>query len=164
MENRKYTFFWKDASPFSQWHKAGFTIDGVHYKTAEHWMMWKKAMQFGDALKAEEILQAKHPKDAKQKGREVAGFDSYEWGQSCKRFVYEGNYAKFTQNPALLQVLIGTGDTLLVEASPYDKIWGIGLDEETARRTPASKWPGTNWLGEILTTLRDDLVVGRSNP
>jgi hypothetical protein len=163
MDNRKYTFFWKDASPFSQWHKAGFTIDGVHYKTAEHWMMWKKAMLFGDAIKAEEVLQTKHPKDAKQKGREVAGFKHQEWEQNCQRFVYEGNHAKFTQNKALLQVLLGTGDTLLVEASPYDKIWGIGLDEEQAKKMSEEQWPGTNYLGKVLTQLRDDLKQQSKN-
>ncbi len=157
MDNKKYTFFWKDASPFSQWHKVGFTLDGVHFKTAEHWMMWKKAMLFGDAIKAEEILKEGHPHGAKKKGREVAGFDKYEWEQNCKRFVYEGSHAKFTQNPTLLKKLMETGDTILVEASPYDNIWGIGLDEEAAKKMPAEQWPGTNWLGEILTELRENL-------
>lgn len=157
MENKKYTFFWKTASPFSQWHPVGFTIDGIHYKTAEHYMMWKKAMLFGDAIKAEEVLQTNHPKDTKQKGKEVSGFNKEEWEQNCKRFVYEGNHAKFTQNPVMLKALMDTGDNLLVEASPYDKIWGIGLSEEQAKKTPEAQWPGTNWLGEVLTKLKEDL-------
>lgn len=157
MENKKYTFFWKDKDVFSQWHKAGFTIDGVHFKTAEHFMMWKKAMQFGDADSAEKVLKSGHPSEAKKIGRAVKGFDKYEWEQNCKRFVYEGNYAKFTQNKTLLKALMDTGDTLLVEASPYDAIWGIGLVEEDAKKMPESEWPGTNWLGSILTQLRNDL-------
>ena len=157
MENKKYTFFWKDKDVFSQWHRVGFTIDGVHYKTAEHWMMWKKAMMFGDALKAEEILQTKEPRDVKQKGREVFGFKRQDWEQNCQRFVYEGNHAKFTQNPALLKVLMDTGDTELCEASPYDLIWGCGLLESDPDIHDKSKWKGKNWLGEILTKLRDDL-------
>jgi ribA/ribD-fused uncharacterized protein len=163
METKKYTFFWKDKDVFSQWHRVGFTVDGVHFKTAEHWMMWKKAMMFGDALKAEEILQTKEARDVKQKGREVSGFNKYEWEQNCKRFVYDGNHAKFTQNPALLKELMDTGDTLLVEASPFDMIWGIGLKEEDAKNTPEEKWPGTNWLGEILTELRENLKQQSKN-
>lgn len=157
MENNKYTFFWKDKDVFSQWHRVGFTVDGVHFKTAEHWMMWKKAMQFGDAETAEKILKEKEARDVKKHGRSVKGFDKNEWEKNCKRFVYDGNYAKFTQNPNLLKKLMDTGDTLLVEASPYDAIWGIGLDEATAKKTPAEDWPGTNWLGEVLTQLREDL-------
>lgn len=157
IDNRKYTFFWLAPSPFSQWHRAGFTVDGVHFKTAEHYMMYKKAMLFGDALKAEEILKIEHPKDVKQKGREISGFIKEEWEANCKRFVYEGNYAKFTQNKAILPVLMGTGDTELVEASPFDNIWGIGLKEEDAKKLPKEQWKGTNWLGEILTELRENL-------
>jgi ribA/ribD-fused uncharacterized protein len=156
MEN-KYTFFWRDASPFSQWHKKGFTIDGVHFKTAEHYMMWKKAMLFGDTDSAEKVLKAGHPSDAKKLGRAVKGFIREEWEANCKRFVYDGNYAKFTQNEDLRKKLMETGDTLLVEASPYDAIWGIGMDEATAKKTPANQWPGTNWLGEVLTELRENL-------
>lgn len=164
MEKNKYTFFWKDASPFSQWHKAGFTLDGIYFKTAEHYMMWKKAMAFSDAQSAEEILQAKHPKDAKAIGRKVKNFKSDEWEKICKKIVYDGNHAKFTQNPDILKQLMDTAGTTLVEASPYDKIWGIGLIEEDARKIPENKWPGTNWLGLVLTQLRDNLLVGRSNP
>lgn len=157
IDNRKYTFFWLAPSPFSQWHRAGFTVDNVYFKTAEHFMMYKKAMFFGDALKAEEVLVQGHPRDAKQKGQEVSGFIKSEWEANCKRFVYEGNYAKFTQNKALLKILMDTGNTKLVEASPSDYIWGIGLDEAKAKVTPEEQWPGTNWLGLILTQLRDDL-------
>ena len=157
MENKKYTFFWQDVSPFSQWHKVGFKVDGVFFKTAEYYMMYKKAMLFCDANIAEQVLKAKHSKDAKDLGRKVKGFIREDWEENCKRFVYEGNHAKFTQNPHLLKQLMDTDGTLLVEASPYDAIWGIGMDEETARNTPESKWRGTNWLGEILTKLREDL-------
>lgn len=157
MENKNYTFFWEDVSPFSQWHRAGFTIDGVYYKTAEHWMMWKKAMLFGDTDSAEKAIKANHPRDAKAVGRAVKGFVKKDWEENCKQFVYDGNYAKFTQNKACMDALMATGDTLLVEASPYDYIWGIGLDEEQAKKIPQKDWPGTNWLGEILTRLRDDL-------
>lgn len=157
MNDKKYTFFWKDGSPFSQWHRVGFTTEGIYFKTAEHFMMWKKAMLFGDALKADEVLKQIHPRDAKDKGREVSGFNKKIWEENCKRFVYDGNYAKFTQNPKILKVLMDTGNTKLVEASPSDNIWGIGLGENDAKRIPEEKWPGTNWLGEVLTELRENL-------
>lgn len=164
MEKNKYTFFWKDQSPFSQWNKAGFTLDGIHFKRAEHYMMWKKAMMFGDTESAEKILKSDHPRDAKHLGRAVKGFVKKDWEENCKKIVYDGNHAKFTQNPILLKQLMDTAGTTLVEASPYDKIWGIGLTKEEARRIPENKWPGTNWLGLILTQLRDNLLLDRSNP
>ncbi|SRR3990170_3585943 len=157
MEDKKYTFFWKTESPFSNWHHAEFTIDGVKFKNTEMHMMWKKAMLFGDADTAEDILKAKHPRDCKDFGRKVKGFDKNIWEENCKQFVYDGNYAKFTQNPTLLKALMATGNTKLTEASPFDKIWGIGLSETDAKNIPEEKWNGTNWLGEILTTLRENL-------
>jgi ribA/ribD-fused uncharacterized protein len=157
MEDKKYTFFWKSESPFSQWHPSTFTVSEVVFKTAEMHMMYKKAMLFGDAETAEEILKAKHPRDCKALGRKVKGFINDLWEADCKRFVYEGNHAKFTQNPAMLKILMDTGNTKLVEAAPNDYIWGIGLSEEDAKKIPESEWPGTNWLGEILTELRENL-------
>lgn len=157
MENNKYTFFWKDKSPFSQWHNSGFTVDGVHYKTAEHWMMWKKAMLFGDTSIAEQVLKASHPRDVKKFGRQVSNFIKETWEKECQDFVYQGNFAKFTQNPELLKVLMATEGTELCEASPYDAIWGCGLTEEDAKKISPDKWPGTNYLGRILTKLREDL-------
>lgn len=157
IDNKKYTFFWQTESPFSQWHSSLFEVDGVRFKTAEHYMMWKKAVFFGDLQVADEVLKSGHPRDTKALGRKVKNFNKEEWDKVCKDFVYEGNYAKFTQNEKLKKVLMDTGDTLLVEASPYDAIWGIGLKEADAKKIPSKDWPGTNWLGEVLTKLREDL-------
>jgi len=139
----KYTFFWKNKSPFSQWHSVGFELNGHFFHTAEHWMMYRKAMLFGDIDKAKEILETKSPADVKKKGREVARFSKELWEENCKEIVYKGNHAKFTQNPELLKALMDTGDTILVEASPYDAIWGIGLDEENAKKTHPDNCPGS---------------------
>lgn len=155
MENNEYTFFW--SGPFSQWHPSKFVIDGIQFTHAEQYMMYKKAMLFSDTETADKILKAKHPKEQKALGRQVKNFSSQEWEKNCKKFVYDGNYAKFTQNSDLMKKLMDTGDSLLVEASPYDKIWGIGLNEEDAKITPEEQWPGKNWLGEVLTNLRHDL-------
>lgn len=157
MENKKYTFFWQTESPFSQWHSSLFEVNGVKFKTAEHYMMWKKAMIFGDTDIAAEVIKSVHPRDTKALGRKVKGFDKDIWEQVCRTVVYEGNHAKFTQNEKLRKALMETGDTLLVEASPYDAIWGIGLKEADAKKISEKDWPGTNWLGLALTELRENL-------
>jgi ribA/ribD-fused uncharacterized protein len=163
-KEEKFTFFWKDKDVFSQWHASDFTVDGVKFKNAEMYMMWKKAMLFGDAETAENVLQAKHPKECKALGRKVSGFVKETWEENCKNFVYDASFHKFSQNPSMKKILMATGDTILVEASPYDAIWGIGLDEKAARETPSEKWPGTNWLGEILTKLREDFKKAQKQP
>ena len=75
--------------------------------------------------------------------------------------MFQGNYAKFTQNPDLLKTLIDTIGTTLVEASPYDKVWGIGLAEDDPKALNRETWEGTNWLGEVLTDLRTYLYYDR---
>jgi len=119
--------------------------------------MYRKAMLFGDIESAKKVLATESPADVKKIGREVKGFVKDLWELNCKEIVYKGNHAKFTQNPDILKVLMDTGDTILVEASPYDAVWGIGLDEENAKKTNPKDWPGTNYLGEVLTKLRIDL-------
>jgi ribA/ribD-fused uncharacterized protein len=152
----KYTYFW--SGPFSQWTKSEFVVDGIKFCTAEQFMMWCKAKLFEDDEIAEKILNTQDPKMQKALGRKVKNFDAETWNMAAKIVVYKGNYAKFTQNPKLLKVLMATEGTYLVEASPYDKIWGIGLNEADARKIPACDWPGTNWLGMVLTQLRNDLL------
>ena len=152
----KYTFFWSGI--YSQWYKAQFTIQGTTYNCAEQYMMHQKAILFGDYEAAHLIMQTRNPREQKAIGRTVKGFIASVWESRAKFIVKRGNHAKFTQNPKLLEALLATAPTILVEASPRDPIWGIGIDEEKARRTPAELWPGKNWLGEVLTELRDELV------
>lgn len=152
----EYYFFW--AGPLSQWAKCSFTIDGKRFNTAEQYMMYKKAVHFGDNEITERIMKTSNPRVQKQLGRQVQNFDPEEWASVARGYVFEGNLAKFTQNPALLNVLLSTGDAIIVEASPYDKIWGIGLNEAVAKRTPAEKWPGTNWLGLELMNVREYII------
>jgi ribA/ribD-fused uncharacterized protein len=156
-KQKKYTFFFRSESPFSQWHPSKFIVDDVKFENAEMFMMWKKAMAFSDFETADKIIACKHPREAKELGRSVKNFKKEVWDELSKRVVYSGNYAKFTQNKHLLSMLMNTGSTKFVEASPYDKVWGCGLDEEQAKNTPEERWPGKNQLGEILTRLREDL-------
>ncbi len=120
--------------------------------------MHGKAMLFGDTAIAAQILAAEHPRDHKALGRKVAGFDPAVWERERERIVYAGNRAKFTQDQALLDTLIATKGTTLVEASPFDKIWGIGLAADDPRAQDPAQWRGLNLLGIVLTKLRDDLL------
>lgn len=158
----KFTFFWRTASPFSQWFPANFTVDGVHYTSAEQYMMHQKALLFGDQNAADKIMKTRSASAQKKLGRQVAGFDQTVWEAECQRIVYEGNRAKFTQNEDLLAALLDTSGTTLVEASPDDRIWGVGLAEEDARIRNRKTWRGTNWLGEILTRLREEVGSDRN--
>lgn len=123
-------------------------------------MMHRKAVLFGDQEMAQKILSTQTPREQKELGRKVRSFDKSLWEAHCKQFVYEGSYAKFTQNPALLEKLLATKGTTLVEASPTDRIWGVGLEEDDPRIKNRTTWRGTNWLGEILTKLREELLAG----
>lgn len=151
----KYTFFW--SGPFSQWYKSDMVIDGVKFNCCEQYMMYRKALLFDDKEAITKIMKADDPYKQKRLGREVKNFNQKEWDEIARDVVYKANYAKFTQNEALKWKLINTFGTILVEASPFDKIWGIGLDEETASKTPEDEWPGTNWLGIEITKVRKQL-------
>lgn len=151
-----YHFFY--SGPFSNWYPAKFTdIKGIEFNCSEQYMMYYKAMLFDDAKIAETIMSSKHPMNQKALGRKVEGFDLSRWEQFAREIVWQGNYYKFTQNIPLYDILMSTGDKLLVEASPTDTIWGIGLDENNPLIHDRSNWRGTNWLGEVLTSLRDSL-------
>jgi hypothetical protein len=152
----KFTFFWN--GPFSQWEPCKFKFDDVTYNCAEQFMMAMKAKLFDDYDTLERIMTEDSPREQKKLGRQVKGFNAERWNNVAREYVYEGNYAKFTQNPDLLEKLLATKGTILVEASPYDCIWGIGLKETDKAAKDRSKWRGTNWLGEILTGLREDLI------
>lgn len=152
-----FTFFFSETSPFSQWYRAKFTVDGETFNCAEQFMMYCKALLFGDVECSRRIMLARHPRDQKSIGRQVRDFDESVWCDSREAIVYEGNHAKFTQNPDLLGILRATRGTTLVEASPYDRVWGIGLDASDPRARDPKQWRGLNLLGKILTQLRDDL-------
>jgi ribA/ribD-fused uncharacterized protein len=162
----KYLFFWGhtpkqkgivDKSCFSQWFPAAFEVAGDIYATAEHWMMAEKARLFGNDEVRERILAAKHPAEAKKLGREVTGFDPQVWDEQKYDLVQAGNYQKFSQHWLLKEYLLNTGSRVLVEASPVDAIWGIGLATDHPDAMQPAKWPGQNSLGFALMEVRDQL-------
>jgi ribA/ribD-fused uncharacterized protein len=151
----KYVFFWNGI--YSQWHKAPMIIDGVEYNCCEQYMMHQKALTFNDLEIAKKVLQTSNPKDQKGLGRQIKGFDKDKWDSVCLGIVYKGNFAKFTQNPDLMSALLSTGDRLLVEASPLDKIWGIGMAEEDPAVDDPANWKGLNLLGWSITLVKQQL-------
>jgi ribA/ribD-fused uncharacterized protein len=161
-----YLFFWghrpsRDGSIgktcMSQWFPAAFEIGGERYATAEHYMMAAKARLFGDAAIAAQVLQAPDPGAAKALGRKIAGFDEALWLARRSPIVEAANAAKFGQNPALREFLLNTGGKVLVEASPVDAIWGIGLAHDDPRASDPAQWPGLNLLGFALMRVRAGL-------
>lgn len=150
-----YHFFW--GGPFSNWYQASFTYNDIEFSNTEQFMMYYKAKFFLDDEKAKEILKTRDARKIKRLGREVANFKKEAWEAVARQIVYIGNLQKYTQNENLKQLLLDTDDAVLVEASPYDTIWGIGLSEEDPLRVDPNNWKGSNWLGQILTEIKKDL-------
>jgi len=147
--------FWR--GPLSQWHHSKFFVDGCNYRTAEHYMMAWKARVFYDLETLDKILNCATPKEAKAWGRKVRGFDKDHWDRVKYDIVVQGNVHKFSSNPVLKQMLFDVGDVVLVEASPVDCIWGIGLVEEDPDVMDPNKWKGENLLGFALMEVRHKL-------
>ncbi|MFG2636902.1 NADAR family protein [Streptomyces sp. NPDC048362] len=162
----KYLHFWGHrprpvggigASCLSQWWPSPFVVDGVRYATAEHWMMAGKARLFGDAEVERRVLQAAHPSEAKKAGRLVRGFDDAIWRRERFAVVVEGSVHKFAADGDLRAFLLGTGDRVLVEASPVDRVWGIGLAATDEAASDPERWRGPNLLGFALMEARERL-------
>ena len=162
-ESFKWLFFWGhtpktpgrvDASCLSQWYPASFELDGVRYATAEHAMMAEKARLFGDDEALARVLVAKSPAEAKAIGREVRGYVDEVWAAKRETAVLRGNVAKFDASDALREFLLSTGERILVEASPRDTVWGIGLGGANPAAQDPSRWRGQNLLGFALMEAR----------
>ena len=162
----KFNYFWGHTNKlneevgkfcFSQWYESPFTVENNTYRTSEHWMMAQKALLFEDRNTFEKILVADKPIEAKELGRLVSGFDEQVWYNRRFEIVKIGNIHKFNQNPALADYLIKTGDQVLVEASPVDIIWGIGLSRDSRDIDNIYAWRGLNLLGFVLMEVRDFL-------
>ncbi|MDF2269908.1 NADAR family protein [Streptomyces coacervatus] len=159
----KYLHFWGHRaradgrvgpSCLSQWWPSPFTVDGVTYGTAEHWMMAGKARLFSDPEAERRILAAGHPSQAKKAGRLVRGFDEETWERERFGIVLEGTVHKFAEHADLREFLLGTGDRVLVEASPMDRVWGIGLAADDEAAADPERWRGENLLGFALMGAR----------
>lgn len=163
----KYLFYWGHRPNYdgsigkgclSQWWEAEFEVNNRTYKTSEHWMMARKAKLFGDNEILEKIYLAKTPKEAKTLGRKVKNFDQKIWEANRYEIVKTGNYHKFGQNETLRTFFLNTNNRVLVEASPVDKIWGIGLTSDSKFIENPNTWNGLNLLGFAQMEVRDMLV------
>lgn len=139
---------------FSQWFESPFHVDGIKYLTAEHYMMAEKARLFGDEAARQRVLVSTNPGAAKAIGREVLGFDNQRWLAHRWDIVVRANFEKFSQSDRLRTFLMQTQDRVLVEASPVDAIWGIGLAADDARAADPAAWQGLNLLGFALMEVR----------
>lgn len=155
-----FTFFFRESDSFSNWYCSQFQIRGITFNCVEQYMMFYKAMLFGDEPTAQKIMQAAHPKQQKALGRQVSGYDDSKWIERRMKVVTHACVAKFSQNQELLEVLRMTADTTLVEASPYDRIWGVGLGENDPRILDPTQWQGQNLLGKALMEARSHLFAG----
>lgn len=152
--------------PFSQWHPSEFMAAlepggrELRFSHAEQYMMAGKSALFGDYETLSRIMDAAHPRDQKELGRLVRGFDADAWNQHARAIVYRGNMAKFSWDTDLRDYLLATGDRHLVEGAWYDPVWGVALAWDDDRILDSVNWKGTNWLGETLMRVRQDLAVG----
>ena len=160
----KYLFFWGHKKTqtitktcLSQWWMSPFEIDGVTYPSSEHYMMASKARLFKDEESLNKILQASSPAAAKKLGRLVKDFDDQLWNTHRFQIVVDASIAKFSQNDQLREFLLSTGRRVLVEASPLDRIWGIGMDQHDKHCENPQLWNGENLLGFALMEARNQI-------
>lgn len=162
----KFIYFWGHTNRynetvgkfcFSQWFESPFTIENIKYKTSEHWMMANKALLFNDRNNFDKIINCDKPGEAKELGRQVLGYDDQIWNEKKFDIVKLGNIHKFNQNPDFAKYLLQTDNRILVEASPVDAIWGIGLSQDSKDIDNIYAWRGQNLLGFVLMETRDFL-------
>lgn len=162
-----FVFFWGHSplkngniseNCFSQWWKCNFYENGIMFICTEQYMMYHKALLFKDYEMAYLILKSDNPKDIKAYGRRVKEFDENLWDITKEQIVIKGNILKFSKNTIMLECLLNTKNKILVEASPHDRIWGIGMKKDAEDVTDVAKWKGLNLLGFALMDIRDRLL------
>lgn len=169
VESDKFIFFW--GGIFSNWAKApfkaqlkrGFDQPILDFNTSEQYMMAQKSVVFHDAERLMLIMKSSNPKEQKAYGRQVVGFDIETWAVVARELTYIGVYAKFVQNPKLTELILSTGHKWLIEASPMDNVWGIGLAPNDSTNSDPKNWTGKNWLGQVLMKVRDDIRFSRDS-
>lgn len=149
--------FYGQSEFYSNWNKKGFTVKDIRFANGEQYLMYCKAMFFGDAETAAKILAEPDPKEVKKLGRAVKGYVDAQWAANRLRFMRRGLLEKARQNPEIKEQLLATGHRVLVEASPYDPIWGIGLSENDPRALEPAQWRGQNLLGQAWMWVRAEL-------
>lgn len=156
-----FVLFWGEEDIYSNFHPSKFSLEGHVFHWSEQAFMWLKALQFGDAKIADALLAQtpynSSPLECKRLGRQVTPFDEVVWNERGLEAMRRVVAAKFAQNPHLARQLLDTGDRVLAEASPYDRIWGIGWGESDREAQDVSRWKGRNLLGQVLMEVRQSL-------
>lgn len=156
-----YIFFWRpdeENGYFGNWFTSYFELNGIKYNCVEQYMMVQKALLFDDEEIFQKIMKSNSPKTHKSLGRKIKNFDQKIWDQNKEKILYDGLFGKFSQNNDLKKLLLDTNDKILVEASPLDKIYGIGLKRDDKRALDETKWKGENLLGKTMMKVRKDLL------
>lgn len=154
----KYYFFWKHE--FGQWTLRDIIdSDNIKYNCCEQYMMAQKARLFKDEKSYISILDETSPKKQQDLGRQILNFDQKIWDENKEEIVYKGNFLKFSQHEDLKNRLIMTYPKFLVEASPYDLIWGVGLSANDELILEEKNWKGQNLLGKILMMVRKNIMI-----
>lgn len=157
-----FVLFYGNKEIYSNFYPAEFEIDGLRFPTSEHYFMYAKAMRFDpDGPVTYETLLSATPAEAKKQGRLVRFFDPAVWNAIDEEIMYKACLAKFSQNPELKRQLLETGDAIIVECSPRDRKWGIGMGKNNPGATNPQMWRGKNLLGDILMKVREKLREGQ---
>jgi ribA/ribD-fused uncharacterized protein len=166
IETPTHVYFWERDSIYSNWYTpCNITLPSTteddtprYFENSEALMMWLKATFFGDTEVADRIYWLQEPKGVRDLGRLVKGFDQKLWEEVRETVMYETCYAKFSQNDHMKASLLLTGDKILVEASPFDKVWGVGLRPDDPLVLDEKNWKGLNLLGKALMKVRAKLL------
>lgn len=156
--NEEFIFYFGEQFVYSHWFKCDFKIDNLNFCCVEQYIMHQKAILFNDDEIAKRILNSSDPARHKHLGKRVSGFNKEIWHRYCKQFSFKGNIAKFSQQDELRKVLIQSVGKSFAEASPYDRIWGIGLSMSNPKIYDRLQWRGRNWAGEVLESVRTELL------
>jgi ribA/ribD-fused uncharacterized protein len=153
----KFVFFWGKQDIYSNFYYMPFKHQGILFKWSEQAVMYRKAMLFGATKIAQQILKAQTPDECKKLGRSrQIAFSEDVWIENRENVYKEVLLDKFS-TPILKKRILETVDKTLVEASPFDKIWGIGLADDHPYAEVPNKWKGLNLLGKILMEVRSEL-------
>lgn len=159
LENKSeiLVLFFSGRSYLSNFHRCRFEVDGVQFTSTEQFFHYQKAHVFNDKSSMSRILATNDPKEQKRLGRKVKNYEESVWSDKCFMVMKRGLYAKFEQNPVLKERLLSISNARFVEASPFDRKWGIGIGADHPNAASPSKWPGTNLSGQALNEVRDIL-------
>ena len=160
--NSDYLFFWghSPSNPYgclSNWYPSRFIKDGETFENTEQYMMYRKAVLMGDTISAQKILAQPNPKKVKSLGRKVKPWDEQKWIQHREQIMYDGCLAKFSQNADPREILLSTIGKQCVEASPYDRVWGVGMRASSPGLNDPKNWKGLNLLGKALDKVKTTL-------